>query len=47
MHVVHIQSRGDYTFALVTWESSVEELVAIDGGHGQLEFISTAPGLIL
>lgn len=38
VHVVHVQIRGDYSVALVTWESGVEELVAIVGGHGQLEF---------
>ena len=38
VHVVHIQVRCDYSFALVTWESGAEELVAIVGGHGQLEF---------
>ena len=37
VHVVHIQVRCDYSLALVTWESG-EELVAIAGGHGQLEF---------
>ena len=38
VHVVHIQLHGDYSCALVTWESDVEEPVAIVGGHGQLEF---------
>ena len=38
VHVVHIQLHGDYSVALVTWESGVEELVAIVGGHGQLQF---------
>lgn len=37
VHVVHVQLRGDFSFALMTWESGVEKLVAIVGGHGQLE----------
>lgn len=38
VHEVHIQLRGDYSTALVTWDTGIEEQVAIVGGHGQLEF---------
>lgn len=39
VNVIHVRLCSDYSSALVTWGSGVEELVPIVGGHGQLEFL--------
>lgn len=38
VNVIHVQLCSDYSSALVTWGTSVEESVPIVGGHGHLEF---------
>lgn len=38
VNVIQVQLCSDYSSALVTWGSGIEELVPIVGGHGQLEF---------
>lgn len=38
VNVIYFQLCSDYSSALVTWGSGVEELVPIVGGHDQMKF---------